>query len=235
MAAPAFTSFFSSVSQQLSDPLVCESSIYLGAFCSRRMAPLPNPSTSRDRADATSIEVSGHPGCKARNYLACECSNYMVLLPRVCSVCLYCFGLRKWFMSIAAPLILRPDDEPKLTALPRATTVQAGVAQRARVVLRAVAGPDFSFRGMEGVTGSQMSGAGHLLSFTGTDSLPALDWIEDNYPGADSGPLGGSVAATEHSVMRAGGDLDEKQTFARLLNLYPTGIVSVVYDTWDLS
>lgn len=95
-------------------------------------------------------------------------------------------------------------------------------------------GHDFSLRGMEGINGAAMSGAGHLLSFTGTDSLPALDWIEDNYPGVDNGLLGGSVAATEHSVMCAGGDLDEKATFARLLNLYPTGIVSVVSDTWDL-
>ena len=34
--------------------------------------------------------------------------------------------------------------------------------------------------------------------------------------------------------MCAGGELGERETFARLLRLYPTGIVSVVSDTWDL-
>jgi nicotinamide phosphoribosyltransferase len=96
-------------------------------------------------------------------------------------------------------------------------------------------GHDFSFRGMPGVEAASLSGAGHLLSFTGTDTVPALDLIENYY-----GPLpadyliGGSVTATEHSVMCAGGELSELDTFGRLLDLYPTGVVSVVSDTWDL-
>jgi len=94
-------------------------------------------------------------------------------------------------------------------------------------------GHDFSFRGMASVEAAAASGAGHLLSFTGTDSLPALEWINAFYPG-ENGFVGGSVAATEHSVMCAGGDADEVETFARLLDLYPSGIVSVVSDTWDL-
>jgi nicotinamide phosphoribosyltransferase len=44
----------------------------------------------------------------------------------------------------------------------------------------------------------------------------------------------GSVNATEHSVMCAGGKEDEVDTFRRLLETYPTGILSVVSDTWDL-
>jgi nicotinamide phosphoribosyltransferase len=94
-------------------------------------------------------------------------------------------------------------------------------------------GHDFSFRGMENVQASAASGAGHLLSFTGTDSLPALEYVNYYYYG-DNGLVGGSVAATEHSVMCAGGDDGEKATFERLLDLYPSGIVSVVSDTWDL-
>lgn len=94
-------------------------------------------------------------------------------------------------------------------------------------------GHDFSFRGMENVAASAASGAGHLLSFTGTDSLPALEYVNAFYPG-DNGLVGGSVAATEHSVMCAGGMLDEIETFERLLDLYPSGILSIVSDTWDL-
>lgn len=96
-------------------------------------------------------------------------------------------------------------------------------------------GHDFSFRGMGGFEAAALSGAGHLLSFTGTDTLPALDLIEQHYgPIPSDYLLAGSVPATEHSVMCAGGELGEKETFERLLEIYPTGIVSVVSDTWDL-
>src|ERR1039457_5974107 len=38
-------------------------------------------------------------------------------------------------MSVAAPLVLRPGDEPRLKALLRSPTVEAGLAPRARLVL----------------------------------------------------------------------------------------------------
>lgn len=96
-------------------------------------------------------------------------------------------------------------------------------------------GHDFSFRGMAGVQAAAISGAAHLLGFTGTDTLPALDLVDECYgPLPEGYLLGGSVAATEHSVMCAGGDDGELATFNRLLDLYPSGIVSVVSDTWDL-
>ena len=43
-------------------------------------------------------------------------------------------------MSVADALVLRPGDEPKLTALVRSSTVEAGLAQRARIVLLAAEG-----------------------------------------------------------------------------------------------
>jgi nicotinamide phosphoribosyltransferase len=76
------------------------------------------------------------------------------------------------------------------------------------------------------------SGLGHLTSFSGTDSLPAI-YGARKYYGAE-GFIAGSVPATEHSVMCAGGKEDEADTFSRLLNTYPKGILSVVSDTWDL-
>lgn len=97
-------------------------------------------------------------------------------------------------------------------------------------------GHDFSFRGMSGVEAAALSGAGHLIFFTGTDTIPAIDLIEEYYgKGLGDGYfIGGSVAATEHSVMCAGGEESELETFSRLLDLYPAGILSVVSDTWDL-
>lgn len=94
---------------------------------------------------------------------------------------------------------------------------------------------DFSFRGMGSLQSSIMSGAGHLLSFVGTDTVPAIDFLEDYYNAdSDKELIGCSVPATEHSVMCMGGMKDEIGTFKRLITeIYPKGIVSVVSDTWD--
>jgi nicotinamide phosphoribosyltransferase len=89
---------------------------------------------------------------------------------------------------------------------------------------------------MAGIEAAIMSSAGHLLSFSGTDTLPAIDFLEEYY-GADSDTelVGGSVAATEHSVMCMGTTEGEYETFKRLIcEIYPKGIVSIVSDTWDL-
>ena len=96
-------------------------------------------------------------------------------------------------------------------------------------------GHDFSFRGMAGIDAAAASGAGHLLSFTGSDNLNVVNFVNENYDG-DNGLILGSVPATEHSVMCAGGsdEGDEQATYQRILDEYPTGIVSVVSDTWDL-
>lgn len=96
-------------------------------------------------------------------------------------------------------------------------------------------GHDFSFRGMAGLEAAELSGFGHLTQFTGTDTIPAIDFVEEYYTPNDPNMLiGGSVAATEHSVMCAGGEDDEYDTYKRLIDLYPSGILSVVSDTWDL-
>lgn len=111
-------------------------------------------------------------------------------------------------------------------------------------------GHDFSFRGMFGLEAACMSGAGHLLSFTGTDTIPAIDFLEEYYnANAEKELIGGSVAATEHSVASTLiGNVIEKYLHSSeqeqlqladidyisyLLDLYPTGIVSIVSDTFD--
>lgn len=97
-------------------------------------------------------------------------------------------------------------------------------------------GHDFSFRGMSGVIDAMKCGAAHLLSFDGTDTFPAIDFIEEFYIDLCTEYLmGGSVPATEHSVMCAGSKESELETYRRLITeLYPTGVVSIVSDTWDL-
>lgn len=97
-------------------------------------------------------------------------------------------------------------------------------------------GHDFSFRGMSAFESAYTSGMGHLLSFTGTDTIPAILAMEEYY-GADCSKelVGGSVAATEHSVMCSGEQGCELETINRLITeVYSAGIVSIVSDTWDL-
>ena len=94
---------------------------------------------------------------------------------------------------------------------------------------------DFSMRGMAGIEASIMSGMAHMTSFTGSETIPAIQAIEEYYDAdVESELVAGTVPATEHSVMCAGGMEDEFGTFERLITeTYPTGIVSIVSDTWD--
>lgn len=121
-------------------------------------------------------------------------------------------------------------------------------------------GHDFSFRGMFGLEAAMMSGGAHLTSFTGTDTIPAIDWLEEYYNAdSDKELVGGSVPATEHSVacsvildfiekvrVENAGTTNETRTYDELLNLadieyvrylitdvYPEGIVSIVSDSFD--
>lgn len=102
-------------------------------------------------------------------------------------------------------------------------------------------GHDFSFRGMSSLESACISGAAHLLSFTGTDTIPAIEFLEQYYlADSDKELVGGSVAATEHSVMtmtaeyRTDGTVDEYESIKRLITeIYPSGIVSIVCDSFD--
>lgn len=92
---------------------------------------------------------------------------------------------------------------------------------------------DFSMRDMSSLESACLSGAGHLISFYGTDTVPALDFIEEYYGFDGDGILGCSVPATEHATMCAGTKEKELDTYKNLLKIYPKGVVSIVSDTWD--
>lgn len=94
---------------------------------------------------------------------------------------------------------------------------------------------DFSMRGMAGVEAAIMSGMAHLTSFVGSETIPAIEALEEYYfADADKELIAATVPATEHSVMCAGGKEDEFETFRRLITeVYPKGFISIVSDTWD--
>ncbi len=97
-------------------------------------------------------------------------------------------------------------------------------------------GHDFSFRGMFGRQAAAMSGFGHLASgLAGTDTIPAVLFAEKYYgANVDKELVGASVNATEHSVTCSWLIEGEIEFFRYLMREQaPTGILSVVSDTWD--
>lgn len=98
-------------------------------------------------------------------------------------------------------------------------------------------GHDFSMRGMSSTESSVASGMGHLLMFTGTDTVPAIQGAEYYYKAnVEKELVGTSIPATEHSVQCAYGD-DMKYLENMITRVHPSGFVSIVsdgYDFWDV-
>lgn len=100
-------------------------------------------------------------------------------------------------------------------------------------------GHDFSMRGMGGLDSAMTSGAGHLTSFKGTDTIPAICYLEQYYnANVENEMVGTSIPATEHSIMEFnsyGKENDEYDAFKRMITeVHPKGFVSIVSDTWNL-
>lgn len=94
---------------------------------------------------------------------------------------------------------------------------------------------DFSMRGMGSLESATTSGAGHLIPFRGTDTIPAIGYHEAYYnANIEKELVGTSIPATEHSVMCSYGQVNELELFEHLMTeVYPSGFFSVVSDTWD--
>jgi len=90
---------------------------------------------------------------------------------------------------------------------------------------------DFGCRGATTMEAAEIGGMGHLVNFMGTDTVPAL-FGAIKYYNADVCAY--SVPATEHSVMTALGEEGEEKIFEQLIDKYPTGILSVVGDSYDI-
>lgn len=91
---------------------------------------------------------------------------------------------------------------------------------------------DFGARGCTSYESNQIAGAAHLLNFSGSDSMAAIDYVRQMYGGQIAGF---SVPATEHSIMCAYGQENELASFKRIIEQAPAnGIISVVSDTWDI-
>lgn len=97
-------------------------------------------------------------------------------------------------------------------------------------------GHDFSMRGMMGVKAAIKTGMGHLFSFSGTDTIPAICGMEYFYgANVEKELVGTSIAATEHGVECV--YKDDLEYFEQVLKIHPNGFVSAVSDGrdfWDV-
>lgn len=110
---------------------------------------------------------------------------------------------------------------------------------------------DFSARGLSGLTDGYYSGVAHLTSFSGTDTILAIEGAEDNY-GMKGQFVAGSIPASEHSVATTNitynmskldqsvQELDEQRYLAEkefllryITDIYPSGTVSYVADSYN--
>ena len=89
---------------------------------------------------------------------------------------------------------------------------------------------DFGCRGAA-MGSAAIGGAAHLVNFQSTDTIAAIELLRRHY-GADMPAV--SVPAAEHSTICAWGENGEEDAYRHILKEFPTGIVSVVSDSWDV-
>lgn len=90
---------------------------------------------------------------------------------------------------------------------------------------------DFGSRGCASPEHAALSGLAHLLSFKGSDTIASIPVIRNHYNCKEF--FMGTVPASEHAVMCSFGRENEIEAFRNMLKTYPTGIVSIVSDTYN--
>lgn len=99
---------------------------------------------------------------------------------------------------------------------------------------KATACGDFSMRGFSSVESAERSGAGHLLSFSSTATIPSILWLENYYnTNIEEEVVAMGTPSTEHSIMSAYGK-KELECYRHLIGeVFPKGNISLVSDTYD--
>lgn len=89
---------------------------------------------------------------------------------------------------------------------------------------------DFGARGATSSESAMLGGMGHLVNFNGTDTLEAVLGLRRFY---NTTLRDFSIPASEHSTMTSWGRVRESDAYKNALLQYPTGLVSIVVDSYD--
>lgn len=90
---------------------------------------------------------------------------------------------------------------------------------------------DFGFRGASSLESAGVGGLSHLVNFVGSDTVIANSYASKYY-GEDCVSL--SVPAAEHSTIVSWTKDNESGAYKHILNEFPSGIVSIVADSYDI-
>ena len=90
---------------------------------------------------------------------------------------------------------------------------------------------DFGCRGVSSMESARIGGMAHLVNFMGTDTVPGLVGARRYY---NESMAGFSIPAAEHSTITAWGRSGEREAFENMLVQYPTGLVAVVSDSYNI-
>ena len=91
---------------------------------------------------------------------------------------------------------------------------------------------DFGYRGSSSEESAGIGGMAHLINFKGTDTLAGIRYAQGWYGMKDMPAF--SVPAAEHSTITAWGRNNEAEAYENMLDQFPTGLVAVVSDSYDV-
>ena len=91
---------------------------------------------------------------------------------------------------------------------------------------------DFGYRGVSSEETAGIGAAAHLINFKGTDTVAGIRVLQQYYGSQEM--EGFSVPAAEHSTITSWGRENEAQAYRNMLTQFPTGIVAVVSDSYNV-
>jgi nicotinamide phosphoribosyltransferase len=92
---------------------------------------------------------------------------------------------------------------------------------------------DFGVRSTTCMDQARIGGAGHMLSFKGSDNRPAIRFLLQQYADPNIATPANSVWAAEHNVMTQLGKMGEWEVIDFLFGLVNKGIISMPTDSYD--
>jgi nicotinamide phosphoribosyltransferase len=93
---------------------------------------------------------------------------------------------------------------------------------------------DFGYRGVSTEEQARVGGMAHLVNFMGTDTVYSIMSANEFYNKEEFKMYAYSVPASEHSVACSYGKESEEKYFLTMIENYPTGILSIVSDTYNV-
>lgn len=156
-------------------------------------------------------------------------SNILMSVESTCSRCAWVVNYTETFLS----RVWYPCTVATLSRTTKETINQYWVETVGHTDGTAFSHHDFGSRGVSSAESAAIGGAAHLVIAKGTDTMVALPFLLEHYA-ADLDDLAFSIPASEHSCATALGPDGEADVLAAMLDRVPTGLISVVADSYDV-